>query len=116
MYSTRDQTEEILSDLFSNLSIGETKTRIAYHTVYNTYGYDLSSPFATSPNASQMVYSFTSLPGDGISYSFYSDDFFEQCYTELMSINDRSEAPNIYLVIWDGDNAVNVTNLPGHPR
>ena len=104
MYGYRTQIEILFDDIFANLNIGQSDTRIAFHTIYGSHGWSLASNYSYSiSTGSDIIRSYTDDIDDGIYYHFGMPMLFTNIKTNLIDPADRSDAPNIIIVIWDRD-------------
>ena len=110
MSGYRTQIEILFDDVFSNLNIGHDDTRIAFHTIYDRYGWNLASDNSyTVSSGSDILSPYTTDIYDGMYYSFGSTTF-TNIQTNLIGPADRLDVPNIIIVIWDGDASIPDTN------
>ena len=103
----RNQIEILFDHVFANLGIGPDKNRVAFHTIYGSHGWSLASNYSyTISSGSDIIRAYTNDIYDGISYYFAQPTLFGDVKTNLIDPADRNYAPNIIMVIWDGDTTI----------
>ena len=100
----RTQIDTLFDYVFAHLNIGQRETRVAFHTVYGTHGWSLASSRSyTVSSGNDIIRDYTNDIHDGTYYDFSDSTLFETVRMNLIDPADRPEAPNIVIVIWDGN-------------